>query len=897
MTLSIDEADLPAGLSFDPLTGILSGTLDPSASQGAPNGVFEIPVTATDESGETFTTILTYTVTNPAPVVDTPIGPMAALDGDVVSIASDISDPDGDVLTYSATGLPAGLSIDLVTGEITGATDNSASQGGPNADGIYTITVTADDGEGGTVTDTFEYTVTNPAPTAVDDALSASEDMAVTGNVITANDSDPDGDVLNVTEVAGNPANVGPPISGSTGGIFTINADGEVTFDPNGEFEDLALGETATSTIAYMISDGEGGTDTAIVTVTIEGTNDAPVVTGPLVEQNLSDARSAEPLDASTAFADVDGESMTFEAIGLPAGLSIDPATGLVTGTVSADASQGGENSDGVYIVEILATDPSGETASIFVTYTIENPVPVAENDVFSTPEDTPVSVNIIDNDSDLDGDILVIDAAALPDGTILAVGTPINLPEGELTINADGTIDFIPASDLSGKLVFGYTVSDNEGGTDIGTVTLNVEPMNDAPVATPELLGGPDLMGGNVGFSTSDAPSLTSEDGTEVSIPTATIFVDPDGDILTYSVTGLPDGLTIDPETGLITGTIANSASSSGPYDVTVTAVDTEGASVEMMFTFNVTNPAPVIGDVELPITPPVVGEAVIIDVGAVTQDPDGDVLTFSAVDLPPGLSIDPATGLITGTVTIPQTEPFVFTVSVTDGEGGTDQVELTLQVNEDGFIIPNDTADLGPDLGILNTADPYEFLEDQPIDLQRYFHERALDARDEYGRMFGDRDFRGGMVAVHLPGMGDECAYMVVEAVADDHNVTVSLGSSISAVCDVNVSSWDVTMADGTPLPAWINWSNGSNFIDISRPANGEMLGLKIRALLDNGRVGSIAVDIDLHNGAVTQTGDAYAQGQTLQQQLALETLDMKERTTEADRAQEALLQALSA
>ena len=102
---------------------------------------------------------------------------------------------------------------------------------------------------------------------------------------------------------------------------------------------------------------------------------------------------------------------------------------------------------------------------------------------------------------------------------------------------------------------------------------------------------------------------------------------------------------------------------------------------------------------------------------------------------------------------------------------------------------------------------------------------------------------------------------------------------------------------MADGTPLPAWINWSNGSNFIDISRPANGEMLGLKIRALLDNGRVGSIAVDIDLHNGAVTQTGDAYAQGQTLQQQLALETLDMKERTTEADRAQEALLQALSA
>ena len=178
-----------------------------------------------------------------------------------------------------------------------------------------------------------------------------------------------------------------------------------------------------------------------------------------------------------------------------------------------------------------------------------------------------------------------------------------------------------------------------------------------------------------------------------------------------------------------------------------------------------------------------------------------------------------------------------------------------------------------------------------------KRQFHERALDARDEYGRMFGDRGFRGGMVAVNLPAMGDECAYMVVEAVAYDHNLTVSLGSSLSAVCDVNVRSWDVTLADGSPLPAWINWATGSDFMDVSRPADGETLGLKIRALLDNGRVGTISVDIDLHNGAVTQTGEAYAQGQTLQQQLALETLDIEERLAEADKAQDDLLKALTA
>ena len=121
-----------------------------------------------------------------------------------------------------------------------------------------------------------------------------------------------------------------------------------------------------------------------------------------------------------------------------------------------------------------------------------------------------------------------------------------------------------------------------------------------------------------------SGALSVSSEDGSEVSIPTAAVFADPDGDVLTYSAAGLPEGLSIDLETGLITGTIDSSASQLGPYEVTVTATDSDGASVDVTFTFNVTNPAPVIGLVELPATPPVVGETITIDVGAVTQDPD---------------------------------------------------------------------------------------------------------------------------------------------------------------------------------------------------------------------------------------------------------------------------------
>jgi len=174
-----------------------------------------------------------------------PVVAETAEDNETISIPTMFSDPDGDDLTYTVTGLPAGLMIDPMTGEITGTIDNSASQGGPNSDGVYTITVTADDGEGGTVTDTFTLTVTNPAPDAVDDSLTATEDdTAAMGNVFADNgnglDVDPDGDDIVVSEVNGVAGNVGQAIAGSNGGLFTIDANGDLVFDANGEFDGLA---------------------------------------------------------------------------------------------------------------------------------------------------------------------------------------------------------------------------------------------------------------------------------------------------------------------------------------------------------------------------------------------------------------------------------------------------------------------------------------------------------------------------------------------------------------------------------------------------------------------------------------------------------------------------------
>ncbi|NCR43314.1 MAG: tandem-95 repeat protein, partial [Microcystis aeruginosa SX13-01] len=124
-------------------------------------------------------------------------------------------------------------------------------------------------------------TPTNNPPIAQDDALATNEDTIVTGNVLINNgsgaDSDPDKDSLTVTAVNSNTANVGTQIILSSGALLTLNTNGTLTYNPNGQFEALKNGEITTDSFTYTLSDGNGGTDTATVTATITGVNDAPV--------------------------------------------------------------------------------------------------------------------------------------------------------------------------------------------------------------------------------------------------------------------------------------------------------------------------------------------------------------------------------------------------------------------------------------------------------------------------------------------------------------------------------------------------------------------------------------------------------------------------------------------
>ena len=258
--------------------------------------------TVSDGEGGTDIATVTVTVTgqNDAPVLINPLDPndpnpsipdQIGNDSEVLpdlNLADFFTDPDVERTFFDIEGEPSWLTVNAFTGVVTATqTPADASQGGPNRDGVYPITIVASDPDGVETRVVVNYVIANPAPTAQDDVRVAPEDgPVISGNVIsddTGNgvDVDPDGDVLSVAEVNGDAALVGQPVAGSTGGEFTVNPDGSYSFDANGDFEYLAVGETATTTLTYLVSDNEGGTDLATVTVTVEGVNDCLLYTSP----------------------------------------------------------------------------------------------------------------------------------------------------------------------------------------------------------------------------------------------------------------------------------------------------------------------------------------------------------------------------------------------------------------------------------------------------------------------------------------------------------------------------------------------------------------------------------------------------------------------------------------
>ncbi|ADP15551.1 hemolysin-type calcium-binding repeat family protein 3 [Achromobacter xylosoxidans A8] len=474
-----------------------------------------ISYTITDPSGatSTATVVVTITGTNDGPV-STAIADTSGIDaqtGVSYNVSSHFSDPDtSDKLTFTATGLPPGLTIDPNTGIITGTIDHSASQGGNN--GVYTVTVTATDPSGATTSQDFNWDVTNPAPTAANDNGTTDEDTTLNvdaQNGVLANDVDPDGDTLTVSQVNGATGNVGTPTAGSNGGTFTLNPDGSYSFNPGNAFQHLAVGQTATSSITYTVTDGQGGTSSATLTVEITGTNDAPTAVALQNQDNMDG--DVVNYNLSGFFSDLDdGDSLVYSVDHIPGGLKFDPTTGTFTGQFANWASDHTNTGvKGEYLITVTATDKSGATVSQTFVWTVGNPVPVATNDEGTTGEDKPLVVDhvtegVLGNDSDPDGDKIHVSQV---NGVDADVGKPVvGSNGGTFTLNADGTYTFNPGTAFqylndgqTATTSITYTVSDAQGATSTATLTITVTGQTDAPpVITPENSDGDVTAGHN---------------------------------------------------------------------------------------------------------------------------------------------------------------------------------------------------------------------------------------------------------------------------------------------------------------------------------------------------------------------------------------------------------------
>ena len=227
------------------------------------------------------------------------------------------------------------------------------------------------------------------------------------------------------------------------------------------------------------------------------------------------------------------------------------------------------------------------------------------------------------------------------------------------------------PAANFTGADTLTFTTSDDghtgSGGALTATQTVAIS-VDDVPPVIANVLADASFSDGAAG----------------IAIDAAAGFASPAGLPLTFTATGLPDGLAIDSATGQITGSIDHDASIHAPstsgsgatltgtYTVLVTADDGHGGTVSQTFTIEATNEAPYLAS-PFGGASSVVGATVSVDVGSAFGDLNiGDQLAFAATGLPLGLSIDPTTGVISGKIAdTASTGSHPFTVTVTDDKG----------------------------------------------------------------------------------------------------------------------------------------------------------------------------------------------------------------------------------
>lgn len=498
--------------------------------------------TIEDIQGATATATVTMTITG---VNDVPVaqddegdasedgGPVTLLSADILSNDSDIDIGDS-IFISNVTDSTAGAIVSLVVDGIEYDPGELFQNLGAGANATDTFTYTIEDSQGATATATVTMNITgeNDAPQAVDDmveVLKQSPPLVIPIATLLSNDVDPDdADVLSLVSVTDSMA----------GATVTIMND-DVIYDFTGLFGDLGDEEMVSDTFTYTIEDTSGAQSTATVTVTINGSNDPPVVAKPssiTVDEDSQD----NPLGI-VAPTDPDvGDMLTITVTGLP-----DAQFGVVTLSDNTPVNLSDVLSEsGLTGLQFdAAPDASGATGEF--TYdvtdglvTLSGGVTIEINSVADVPilsvtdaagvVDEAIGLDITASLVDTDGsETLQITIANVPSDATLSAGTDNG--GGSWTLAAGDLPGLTITAMTEGTIMLDVTAtatesSNNDMASNMATLTVTVEAQNSPPIV--------------------DEPSniTVDEDSQDnplgISAPT-----DPDvGDVLAITVTGLPD-------------------------------------------------------------------------------------------------------------------------------------------------------------------------------------------------------------------------------------------------------------------------------------------------------------------------------------------------------------------
>ena len=649
------------------------------------------------------------------PVNNTPtiasISELTNINEDVVSLSVEASDIDGDTLNYSATGLPAGLSIDAFSGLISGTIGSGADTDSPYS---VMVTVTDDGNPQAAASTSFIWNINsfNSAP----NILPVSDKFNTVGDAVNlqvfAADIDI-GDSLSYSATNLPDGLIIEPTTGQILGTLAIGADSTTPYSVTVIVtDDSSQPESAQISFNWTIN-SEGG----------EPTNNSPAIN--FIGAQTHTVEDAVSLQVFGSDPDV-GDILTYSATGLPDGLSIDNASGLIAGTIAT-----GADTSSPYAVLATVTDdgnPIKSAATSFswnvdalppkvrILYRVNsggsqlNPIDSEPVDWSGDTKSSPSSyVNSSQTNNTYATGSSVTAGPSVPSEVPLALfqserydtssspemqwNFPVSNGNYEVRLYF---AEIFSGTGSPGERVFDVVIEDilalddYDVVADAGAMFVGVMQSFEVEV-TDELLTidllhvieNPAIKGieiidlnDDTGGPINTAPTITSIseqsniNGDVVNLTISAADIDP-GDALTFTASGLPAGLTIDASSGVISGTIATLPEASSPYAVIVTVTDDgqPNKSAEALFSWNVSafNNAPTITSISEQFN--INGDVVNLTVSAADIDP-GDALTFTASGLPAGLTIDASSGVISGTIaTLPEaSSPYAVIVTVTD-------------------------------------------------------------------------------------------------------------------------------------------------------------------------------------------------------------------------------------